>query len=68
MKNGEYASQMVRFIKENKLSEVNMCIAATLDGGIYLPMALCAQMYRVYDGNFEKILDRVAGRSCVSLD
>ena len=63
--NGEYAEKMLGFINENKLGEVNMCIAATLDGGIYLPFAVCSQLFRTTNENYEKTLARVLRRECV---
>ena len=68
MQSGERAAQMLRFIKENKLSEVNMCLAGTFDGGIYLPMALCAQMYRNSNEDYQEILRKVARRPCITVD
>ena len=68
MRNGERAAEMVRFIKTNKIGDVNMCMAGTFDGGIYLPMALCAQMYRSCDDNFGDTIRKVARRACVVTD
>ena len=68
MRNGDKVAKMVKFIKENKLGDVNMCLAGTFDGGIYLPVALCAQMYRNCDGDFQDILKNVSRRSCITVD
>ncbi|MBQ8551842.1 MAG: hypothetical protein IJ428_03405 [Clostridia bacterium] len=68
MRNGDRAAQLLRFIRDNKSDEVNMCIAGTFDGGIYLPMALCAQMYRSCGEDFGDILRKVARRACVISD
>ena len=68
MRNGDRAAQMLRFIKDHKLGEVNMCLAGTFDGGIYLPMALCAEMYRTCDGEYKELLSRVARRSSITVD
>ena len=68
MRNGDRAAQMLRFIKDHKLGEVNMCLAGTFDGGIYLPMALCAEMYRTCDGEYKDMLSRVARRSSITVD
>jgi len=65
MRNGDRALQMLRFIKENKLGDVNMCLAGTFDGGIYLPMALCAQMFCNCDEEYPEILRKVARRECI---
>ena len=68
IKNGDRAAEMLRFINENKQGEVNMCLAGTFDGGIYLPVAICAQMYRSVDGDYREILEKVMRRSSVSFD
>lgn len=68
MKYGAYALQMVRFIKENKLSDVDMCLAGTFDGGIYLPMALCAQMFRTANEDYPDVLRRTARRPSITVD
>ncbi len=68
MRSGDRAAEMLHFIRDNKIGEVNMCIAGTFDGGIYLPLALCAQMYRKSDENFSETLKKVARRSCITVD
>ena len=68
IRNGNRAAQMLRFIKNNRLGEVNMCLAGTFDGGIYLPMALCAEMYRTCDGEYKDMLSRVARRPSITTD
>ena len=66
--NGDRAAQMLRFIKEHKIDDVDMCLAGTFDGGIYLPVALCAQMYRICDEDYSEILRKVTRRSCITVD
>ena len=68
MNTGFSARRVPKFIKENKLGDVNMCLAGTFDGGIYLPVALCAQMYRNCDADFADILKVVSRRSCITVD
>ena len=67
MQYGNYAKRMLEFIKENALGDVNMCMAGMFDGGIYLPQALCAQMFRTVDFEYGEILKRVARRGYVKL-
>lgn len=64
---GERAQDMLRFIADNKLGEVHMCIAGTFDGGIYLPFALCAQMFRTLGTDYSQTLCAVSRRGCVSM-
>ena len=68
MCNGDRVAQMLRFIKDNKISDVDMCLAGTFDGGNYLPVALCAQMYRNCDEDYRDVLRKVARRSCITVD
>ena len=68
MKNGSRAQEMLKFIKEHKSDDVSMCLAGTFDGGIYLPEAICAELFRSCDGDFSEILSRVARRSCINFD
>ncbi len=68
MKNGKYAAQMLRFIKENKIGDVNMCLAGTFDGGIYFPVAVCAQMFYNTADEYSDVLKKVARRSYITVD
>ncbi len=68
MKNGGYAHRLMRFIAENKLGEVNMCAAGTFDGGMYLPFALTAAMFRHLDPTFEATLHRISRLPHVTLE
>ena len=65
MQYGKYAMEMLKVIKENALGEVNMCMAGAYDGGIYLPQALCAQMFRTLDSDYGETLKKVAQRDKV---
>jgi hypothetical protein len=62
MKWGDRAQEMLRFVKENKISEVSTCMAGTFDGGMYLPLALMSEMFFNCDGNYEDILTKVMQR------
>ena len=68
MRNGDRVAQMVQFINANKQGDVNMCAAGTFDGGIYLPFALCAQMYWHCDEDYKDILKTVSKRACITVD
>ncbi|MBR2646624.1 MAG: hypothetical protein IKD47_03610 [Clostridia bacterium] len=67
MQYGKYAMKMLEFIKENALGDVNMCMAGAYDGGIYLPQALCAQMFRTLYEDYGETLKKVAQRDKVIL-
>ena len=68
IKSGDRAREMLKFIKDNKLGEVNTCMAGTFDGGMYLPLALMAEMFVGCEGNYNDILKRVLERSRVVAD
>ena len=68
MQNGDRVREMLQFIGEHKVSEVNMCIAGTFDGGIYLPEAVCAQMFRSCEEPYSEILKKTARRACITVD
>ena len=41
---GKWAHKLYEFIKNNKTSSINTCLAGTFDGGIYLPVASTSAM------------------------
>ena len=65
---GDRAQQMLKWIKEKKLDEIDMCIAGTFDGGIYLPFALAAEMFKDCEGEYGDILRRPSRRACITTD
>ena len=66
--NGPAAHRMMQWIKENELSDTTLCTAGTFDGGIYLPFALSAEMFRNCNAPYDQILNRVARRWCIRVD
>lgn len=62
---GKYARRMMEFIKENQTTDTTLCIAGTLEGAIFLPTAVYAEMFSNLEGTYEQILHRVANRSRV---
>ncbi len=65
MVSGKYTLEMTKHIKKYKLDDIDMGVAGTLDGGLYLPIALCAEMFRNCDDDFEVLLERTARRDCI---
>lgn len=65
MNSGKYALDMTQIIKECKLDDVEMGLAGTLDGGLYLPVALCGEMFYNCDNEFDVMLKRTARRECI---
>ena len=63
---GKYVAKTLQFIQENALGDVNMCLAGTFEGGIRLPQALCAQMFRHLDESYEETLQKVVRRNCIT--
>lgn len=68
LRNGGYADRMLRFIRENQLGEVNMCLAGTFDGGLWLPAALCGEMFYSLEGEYSDLVSRVVRRECITVD
>ncbi|MBR2432249.1 MAG: hypothetical protein IKB23_04965, partial [Clostridia bacterium] len=67
MKYGRYFATLEKFVGDNKKSSVDMCMAGTFDGDIYLPFALSAEMIRRRDDKFEDTLARVSRRDYIKL-
>ena len=65
---GHKAHELLRFIREHSKYPVNICLAGTFDGGIYLPEALCAQMARRLYEDFPITLRRVTRRPSLTVD
>ena len=68
IKNGEYVHRMFKFIKENELFDTTMCVAGTLDGAMYLPYAMYAEMFYGINESYDEILQRVIRRPRVCLE
>jgi len=68
MQNGGYVARMLQFVNENKLGPVSMCLAGTFDGGLWLPVALCGEMFFSPAAEYSDLLMRVARRSCITVD
>ncbi len=67
LQSGTRVAEMLAFIHAHRIGDVNLCIAGTFDGGIYLPQALCAQLFRCPDPNYPETLSRVLRRPCITL-
>ena len=65
---GQKAHEMIAFIRSHAQGDVNLCLAGTFDGGIYLPEALSAQMMRRPEEDFQTTLRRVMRRPSLSVD
>ena len=59
--NGQYAQRMLKFINENQITDTTMCIAGTLDGGIYFPMAMYANMFCDAGNEYSDVVKLVSG-------
>ena len=65
---GQKAHELLAFVREHATGEVNICLAGTFDGGIYLPEALAAQMMRRPEEDFPTTLRRVMRRPSLTVD
>lgn len=61
------ALRMMQFINEHQKGDVLMNVAVNGDGGAYLPMALCGEMFRKAPSSAPELLRKVAARPYVSL-
>lgn len=67
MQNGKYVHSMSRYITQRTGGNVNLNIAGALDGGIWFPEALCAQIMWNCNEDYDKILEKVSKRLCVRM-
>jgi hypothetical protein len=65
--NGNRVAQMLQTIADHKLGDVEMCLAGTFDGGIYLPMALCSQLFWDCREDYPELQNRVTKRNCITI-
>ena len=61
------ALRMMQFINEHQKGDVLMNVAVNGDGGAFLPMALCGEMFRKAPENAPELLKKVAARPYVIL-
>lgn len=65
MNNGKRVWDFTRKICAETGTNLNLCIAGALDGAIWFPQALCAEIMWNSSESYETILDRVSKKSCV---
>lgn len=65
IKNGERAKRIAELALLLSNGNVNLCMAGVYDGGIRLPMALCAEIFKDPTEKFEDTLERVNSREVV---
>ena len=68
MQSTEKAVEMFEFIEDNRISDVNMCIAGTFDGGINLPFAITAELFWNPKATAPTVLKKVLKRPSVVID
>lgn len=56
LKNGGYAKQFCDFIHQHATQSVNLCMAGLFDGGVYLPQAICSELFWNSDRTYEDIV------------
>ena len=67
LQNGELVHRMIKHIYEQGNPNVTIGMAGQFAGGVWLPEALCAQMFWECDKPYNEILDKVAKRRCVDI-
>ena len=64
---GKYVWEFTRHIYDLTGGNVNLCLAGALDGGLWYPLALCAQLMWDSGEDYETIVRRVSNRPCVTM-
>lgn len=59
---GELASRMARHILALTDGRINMCMAGLFDGDLYIPEAICSEIFENPEVPFEEIVERVLKR------
>lgn len=59
---GEYARRMIEYVHKLTGGRCNVCMAGLFDGGIWLPEAICTDIFENPYEDFSKILERTMGR------
>lgn len=68
LKQGEYARRFCEFIHKEAISDVNFSMAGLFDGGIYLPQAICSEIFMNSDRSYEEIVKAALDKDCVVLE
>ena len=67
LQNGKYAYTVAKLIREQSAPDTTMGMAGQFAGGIWLPEALCAEIFWSCDQPYEEIFDRVTRRKCIDI-
>lgn len=68
IKHGEDALNMMKHIIKHKKGDVSMCLAGTFDGGIYLPVAICSDMFRKVSDDYDEVVKKAVRRDYIAFD
>ena len=66
--NGRYAYEFVKYAFDNSACPLEFCVAASLDGGIRFPEALCAEMFCNADREYDEIVRLTAAKPCLTFE
>lgn len=67
LNSGKYVYALTKHIVEKTGGNVNINMAGALDGGIWFTEALCAQIMWNCNEDYERILEKVGKRQCVTM-
>lgn len=65
IENGEYVYRLTRHIREKSEGKAAMCMAGMFSGGVWYPMALCAELFWDCREDFSAIRKRVLLRNWI---
>jgi len=68
LKNGDYARRFAEKIYELTRGNVNLNMAATFDGGVYFPHAVCSEIFWDPNRTYGEIMKAAADKSFVTMD
>ncbi len=68
LQNGDYARRFAERIYEITKGNVNLCMAATFDGGVYFPQAACAEIFWDPTRTYGEIMKAAADKPMVTLN
>lgn len=68
LRNGEYARKFCEFINQKAKRNVNLCMAGLFDGAIYLPQAICSEIFWDSERPYEEIVKAAMDKDFTMID
>ena len=68
LKNGDYARRFCEFIHQKSNSDLNFSLAGLFDGGVYLPQAICCEIFMDSNRSYEEIIKAAMDKDFVVIE